>query len=120
MVQVHPRLPTFMKTIDEQIENLKKMKDEDIDTSDIPEVFDWSRGVRGKFYHGGKMMADTLTKLFDDYKTKTTDPSEFQLFQAGFTAAAVSMRQRAMEVVDKNSKDVNAIKNGIGQLSDIP
>jgi len=26
------------------------MKDEEIDFSDIPEVTDWSKAVRGKFY----------------------------------------------------------------------
>jgi uncharacterized protein (DUF4415 family) len=29
---------------------LARMRDEDIDTSDIPEVKDWSRAVVGKFY----------------------------------------------------------------------
>lgn len=29
------------------------MPDEDIDTSDIPEVHDWSRAERGKFYRPG-------------------------------------------------------------------
>jgi uncharacterized protein (DUF4415 family) len=32
------------------IANLRKMKDEDIDLSDIPEILDWSNAVRGKFY----------------------------------------------------------------------
>jgi uncharacterized protein (DUF4415 family) len=30
--------------------NLRKMKDEDIDLSDIPEITDWSNAVRGSFY----------------------------------------------------------------------
>lgn len=29
---------------------MRKMKDEDIDLSDIPEQLDWSNAVRGKFY----------------------------------------------------------------------
>ena len=33
-----------------EIEDLKRMKDEDIDFSDIPEKTDWSKAVRGKFY----------------------------------------------------------------------
>ena len=32
------------------IANLRKMKDEDIDLSDIPEITDWSNAVRGRFY----------------------------------------------------------------------
>jgi uncharacterized protein (DUF4415 family) len=33
-----------------QLEALRKMKDEDIDLSDIPEITDWSNAVVGKFY----------------------------------------------------------------------
>ncbi len=39
-------------TIEEQLEKLAQMKDEDIDTSDIPEVTDWSKAEVGKFYRG--------------------------------------------------------------------
>jgi uncharacterized protein (DUF4415 family) len=38
------------KTQAKDIANLRKMKDEDIDLSDIPEVTDWSNAVVGKFY----------------------------------------------------------------------
>ena len=33
-----------------EMENLRRMKDEDIDFTDIPEKTDWSKSVRGKFY----------------------------------------------------------------------
>jgi uncharacterized protein (DUF4415 family) len=33
-----------------QLETLRKMKDEDIDLSDIPEITDWSNAIVGKFY----------------------------------------------------------------------
>jgi len=33
-----------------QIRALKRMKDEDIDLSDMPEKLDWSNAVQGKFY----------------------------------------------------------------------
>lgn len=33
-----------------ELKRLANMKDEDIDTSDIPEVTDWSRAEVGKFY----------------------------------------------------------------------
>ena len=33
-----------------QLATLRKMKDEDIDLSDIPEITDWSNAVVGKFY----------------------------------------------------------------------
>jgi uncharacterized protein (DUF4415 family) len=33
-----------------EIEALRRMKDEEIDLTDIPETADWSKGVVGKFY----------------------------------------------------------------------
>jgi len=38
------------KNIDAELAALAGMRDEDIDTSDIPEVRDWSNAVVGKFY----------------------------------------------------------------------
>jgi uncharacterized protein (DUF4415 family) len=35
---------------DKEIETLKRMKDEQIDLTEIPETPDWSRAVVGKFY----------------------------------------------------------------------
>ncbi len=33
-----------------EIEDLRRMKDEEIDLTDIPETADWSKAVVGKFY----------------------------------------------------------------------
>lgn len=33
-----------------EIQRLRKLKDSEIDTSDIPEITDWSRAVVGRFY----------------------------------------------------------------------
>jgi len=38
------------KAQDKEIAALRRLKDEDIDLSDIPEITDWSKGVVGKFY----------------------------------------------------------------------
>ncbi|WP_353222263.1 hypothetical protein [Salinisphaera hydrothermalis] len=38
---------------DQELERLAAMSEDDIDTSDIPEVRDWSRAERGKFYRPG-------------------------------------------------------------------
>lgn len=35
---------------DAELKALIKMQDEDIDTSDIPEITDWTNAVPGKFY----------------------------------------------------------------------
>ncbi len=35
---------------DQELAALVQLRDEDIDTSDIPEVRDWSRAEVGKFY----------------------------------------------------------------------
>lgn len=64
-------------------------------------------------------MADALNKLYDQQFKKNPDGSTFSFFQAGFTAAAVSMRSRAIKAA-QGKKDVNEIINAIGQLSDIP
>ena len=39
-----------LKDQDKEITAIMRMKDEDIDFSDIPEITDWSNAVRGKFY----------------------------------------------------------------------
>lgn len=74
-------------------------------------------------------MTDKLHDLFDEWKKKAAVASDspilFNAFQGGFTAAAVSMRERAMKVVDdcrdpNNDAVLNTVKNGIGSLSDIP
>ena len=38
------------KDRDKQITALMRMKDEDIDLSDIPEIKDWKKAIVGKFY----------------------------------------------------------------------
>jgi len=38
------------KEQDKEITALMRMKDEDIDLSDFPEITDWSKAVVGKFY----------------------------------------------------------------------
>lgn len=38
------------KDFAKELTALEAMSDDDIDLSDIPEVTDWSRAVRGKFY----------------------------------------------------------------------
>lgn len=52
-----------------EIEALKRLKDDEIDFSDIPEKVDWSKAVRGKFYRPVKesltirLDADILAQL---------------------------------------------------------
>lgn len=36
----------------QQLEKLNQLPDDQIDTSDIPEVTDWAGAVRGRFYQG--------------------------------------------------------------------
>lgn len=66
---------------------------------------------------------DTLTKWYND--KISPDMPAFQIFQAGVTAGAVSMRTRAMQAVENDPKLpkeslLNKITNTIGRLSDIP
>lgn len=43
-------MTTHIENQDRELAALVQMRDEDIDTSDIPEVKDWSRAVVGRFY----------------------------------------------------------------------
>lgn len=62
-------MTTNTESLDQQVAALLKMRDEDIDTSDIPEVKDWSNTVVGKFYRPVKepitirLDADLVAKL---------------------------------------------------------
>ena len=40
--------------VQRELSALDEIADEDIDTSDIPEVIDWSRAERGRFYRPTK------------------------------------------------------------------
>jgi uncharacterized protein (DUF4415 family) len=43
-------MKTPTKNNDQELMDLVQLRDQDIDTADIPEVRDWSRAVVGKFY----------------------------------------------------------------------
>ena len=45
-----------------EMEDLRRMKDDDIDFTDIPEKTDWSKAVRGKFY---RPIKESLTIRID-------------------------------------------------------
>jgi hypothetical protein len=48
------------KNFDAELAALSRKRDEDIDTSDIPEVKDWSGAVVGKFYRPTKGVVGEL------------------------------------------------------------
>lgn len=50
---LHDAFP-LLDHIRKEIENLQQMKDQDIDTSDIPEITDLTKAEVGKFYRGKK------------------------------------------------------------------
>jgi uncharacterized protein (DUF4415 family) len=47
-------MKTNSKKIDREIKALMRLRDDQIDTSDIPVVKDWSKAVVGKFYRPRK------------------------------------------------------------------
>jgi len=74
-----------------QVAKLKAMRDEDIDTSDIPEITDWSGAVRGKYYRPVKkpvtvrVDADVLAWLKSSgkgYQTKINSLLREAMFQS--------------------------------------
>jgi hypothetical protein len=67
-------------------------------------------------------MGDKLTDMYDEWKKTVTDPTEYQAFQGGASAAAASMRHRAMAEVQKAKlpdAQLNALLTAIGTLPDI-
>jgi uncharacterized protein (DUF4415 family) len=50
------------KKLQEELSSLVEMPDEEIDTSDIPEITDWSKAVVGHFYRPVK---ETVTIRLD-------------------------------------------------------
>lgn len=55
-------IPNLTQEQREELRKLAAMPDDDIDTSDIPEVTDWSNAVVGKFYRPVK---ETVTVRLD-------------------------------------------------------
>ena len=69
-------------------------------------------------------MADKLQEMYTKWTedTKPTEEASLQCFQGGVSAGAVSMRQRAIDVVNatKLPNDAkNKLLSGIGSLPDI-
>lgn len=66
-------------------------------------------------------MADKLLEIFNAWRaTKPEPPTELQLFQGGFTAGAVSLRERAIKTAQNPALTHNDVINKIGALPDIP
>jgi len=55
-------MKTHTEEQEQELTALAQLRDEDIDTSDIPEVRDWSRAVVGKFY---RPLKDPVTLRID-------------------------------------------------------
>ncbi len=65
--------------LDEQLTYLSTVGDEDIDFSDIPEITDWSRAIKGSRHHPARKSisldidADTIdwfSKKYSEYQLK--------------------------------------------------
>jgi uncharacterized protein (DUF4415 family) len=78
-----------------QIRALKRMKDEDIDFTDIPEKMDWSKAVVGKFYGPIKK---SLTIRIDAYVLAWVKRQG-----KGYQTRINSYLQRAMESAHKKT-----------------
>lgn len=64
----------------EQLEAIAAMSDDTIDTSDMPEVTDWSNWTRGKFYRPVKQQVTLRldSDLIDWFKTKAGGKRGYQ------------------------------------------
>jgi len=61
---------------EDEIRALKRMKDREVDTSDIPPVLDWSKAVAGKFYRPEKK---SLTIQLDSDRSRLAERARKRL-----------------------------------------
>ena len=89
----------------DEIRALKRMKDREIDTTDIPPVLDWSNAVVGKFYRPIKkpltirLDADVLAWLKGQgkgYQTRINALLRSSMEKGGSEKSVVRMRRGAL------------------------
>ncbi|WP_353176336.1 hypothetical protein [Salinisphaera sp. T5B8] len=86
---------------DRALNRLAAMSDDDIDTSDIPEVRDWSRAERGKFFRPGA--ADNVPLYLD---------SEVTAFLRERAATlGIPLRDLANEMLKKDIELVHSVES---------
>lgn len=87
---------------DRELGQLAAMSDDDIDTSDIPEVTDWSRAERGRFHRAGS--ADNVPLYLD------RDVMAFLKERAA--ALGIPLRDLANEMLKKDIELVRSVESG--------
>lgn len=87
---------------DQEINRLAAMSDDDIDFSDIPEVTDWSKAERGKFYRPGS--ADNVPLYLD------RDVTAFLKERAA--ARGIPLRELANEMLKRDIDQVSLGESG--------
>lgn len=75
-----------------ELKKLAAMRDEDIDTSDIPEIKDWSKAVIGRFYRPIKQPV-TLRLDADVLNWFKTQPGRYQTMMNKVLRAYMERRQ---------------------------
>lgn len=93
---------TGKKRANKEIAALAALKDADIDTSDIPEVKDWSGAIEGRFYRPKRQSilhleenSQQMGKAGDASRTRYTQMTTHQLV-AGFSQGIVEARQEVI------------------------
>lgn len=86
---------------DQELKRLAAMSDDDIDTSDIPEIADWSRAERGKFYRPGS--ADNVPLYLDSEVTA--------FLKERASALGIPLRDLANEMLKKDIELVRSLES---------
>lgn len=87
--------------VDEELRRLAAMPDDAIDTSDAPEIQDWSRAERGKFYRPG---AEHQVPVYLD--------AEIQKFLSDRAAVkGVTLNDLANELLRQDMDVVKTVEN---------
>ena len=81
--------------LDAELEALVLLPDDQIDTSDIPEVTDWSKAVRGAFYHPVKPEIQLVLDDFviDWFKENPADGQGFYEYVNGVLLEHIRQRR---------------------------
>lgn len=87
---------------DQELEQLAAMSDDDIDTSDIPEVTDWSHAERGRLYRRGS--ADNVPLYLDREVTA--------FLKERASALGIPLRDLANEMLKKDIELVQSVESG--------
>lgn len=88
------------RQISRELAAIASLKDSDIDTSDIPEITDWSQAVVGRFYHSEKIRTSRAASSDVAFTSRFSPiPTPGPQLSTGIAVAAMTHQQLILECV---------------------